>query len=117
MSRNSKAHASIHDEMAAIADKELLSWVKNGKPIITETGEHAKSESGKKLYRPLIAAEMRVVLDRLRQIGVQSPAMPGTPSGNLIDAARARGMKYEGRTVEFPAVDEDEDDYATRSSG
>lgn len=77
----SKNKDDILTELAEASDKELLNWIKIGKPVFTLEGVPVKDENGQPVMRPLTAAEMNVIRQRLKDCGITTPASKNsTPS-------------------------------------
>jgi hypothetical protein len=55
-----------------------------------------------------------VIRNRIKDLGVGMVPARGTPSGNLIEAAQNRGLKFRGRELkEPPPLDTEGEDAAT----
>lgn len=56
---------------------------------------------------PPTAALLAVIGNRLRTLGVTSPIRTGTAAGDLVDKAKQRGLKFEGRRIPDVSAEDD----------
>jgi len=110
--------SDIQQRIAEAADKQLLEWLETG---ITEfTGQLDASGNPIMVKKQLSATHMAQVLKRIGQLKLAAIPVPGSPAGNLLAKAEARGLvsgavKFNGKTIPTtPPPLSDDDDAATR---
>lgn len=93
----------IHSETATLLDQHIHKILKQGgtKVIV------GRDQEGNPIVEMIdISASMiRAISARLKDLGIQSPAMPGTAAGNLMEAAM---LRFQGKKI--PAVSTESDD-------
>lgn len=97
-------HAATETQIAMSEqlDESLLEILTKGRPVIShETGE----EVGRSVPS---AADFNAIISRLKQCGVATVPNEKNAIGNVVKKLRLAGA--------MPAVDEEEDDYATRAA-
>ncbi len=104
-----KPIGEVHAAIAEAADRQLLDWLQNGKEVFDEGGNAVRR-------RHLSAADINAIYKRLRDLGIQSPAVHGSAAGGLVDeATRQRWVKFQGGRV--PLLDTESPDEATGARG
>ena len=91
-------------------DKLCLEILKEGVSVATKDG------SGDTVIVKVTppGKTLDVIRNRIKDLGIGMVPAKGTPSGNLIEAAQSRGLKFRGRELaEPPPLDMENDDAAT----
>lgn len=88
--------------MAETADEVLTAWLTNG--VEKWTGQLDAQGNPIMVREVLSAAQMRCVLTRLAQLGIDAVPTPGSSAGRLVDAARARGIGVSIQAGTKPAA-------------
>lgn len=91
-------------------DKVLLEILEEGATVAAKDGDG--NVVAVKVTPP--GKTLDVIRQRIKDLGVGMVPAKGTPSGNLIEAAKRRGLKIRGEVVaELPPLDTEGDDAAT----
>jgi hypothetical protein len=97
------AEDDVSRQISRLLDNQLLDWLQNGRPEI--------GEKGKIVRVPLKAADIKVITDRLKQLGaVTSDPNQDSTVQDLIKTWHERGVKFNGS---MPDIDTEEPDAAT----
>lgn len=97
----------IQQKISDEADHKLHDWLVNG--FEQFTGQLDDQGNPIMVRMALTPAMMRCVLARLAQLKLIPVPVPGSASGNLADAARARGIgtgaiKFNGKPATLPPL-------------
>ena len=99
--------------MSEALDKQLLHALENGLPAMTEEGLVATDKNGDPIMVPPTATLLRVIKDRLKDLGITKQASDESPAAILAREAARRGLKLAaGNGGKMPAMRDDDEEEA-----
>lgn len=112
MSRASKIQA----RNAELLDRTLHEILKEGgDPVTDREGKVQLDAKGKVVRSRPSAATLNVIRGRIKDLGISSVPVRGSAAGDLIEEARRRGMKFQGKPITPIGPLSEDDDAATGS--
>lgn len=88
--------SSPHEAMAEAFDRYLLAIIKEGRKTVVD-------DDGNESTVPLMAADLNVIRQRLKDCGITSSATPASPIANIVAEMRRRSMSIEDMDGDEPA--------------
>jgi len=85
-----------HEAMADAFDRYLLSIIKEGRKTVVD-------DDGNESTTPLMAADLNVIRQRLKDCGITSTAAPASPIGNIVAEMKKRSIRIEDMDGDEPA--------------
>lgn len=101
--------SNLNDTQKAVAetyDAALLDILVNGETAKDEAGQPIVIE-GKAVRATPTAAMMKVIRERLKDLGATAMPVIGTSTGDLVAQAQVRGMKYDGKPIPPLSTEDD----------
>jgi 2-methylisocitrate lyase-like PEP mutase family enzyme len=109
----------VHIDMSDALDQCLLTVLKQGTPLMDESGRAVMDADNKPIMIPPTAAMLQAVRGRLRDLGVDKMRVPGSTIDEMAKAADEAAKKIADHETamgnyQFPKIaDESVDDAAT----
>lgn len=99
-------------EISEMLDKQLLSILRDGRPLIGPDGLPVYGKDGKQIYVPPSASDMNIARQRLRDLGIDKMPVGEDDASSLRDEFLRQDARV--RNFKMPAIaDSREDDAAT----